>query len=218
MLIWVSVGSLVVALGLTVRWSQVRFDALGRRRGFPVISVVLCLIIGGGAAIPIGLHARTERRLNAAASTVAGIQVTVHCQTAGEATFDLGPELGYVKFGADGVPERHTVIKWEPCRELARWLRSDRKSPSRDQVIAVHVLTHEAMHMAGATDEAITECRAMQRDTAMAHRLGADPKSARALAVRYWQQVYPSMPEAYRSPDCRPGGKLDEHLPTPPWP
>jgi hypothetical protein len=216
-LIWVSAVLLVLALGLTVRWSLTRFDALGRRRGFPLISVMLCLIAGGGAAVPVGLQVRTERRLNAAASAVAGIKVTVHCQTVSEATFDLGPELGYVKFGADGVPERHTIIKWKPCRDLVSWMGSDRKRPSRDQVIAVHVLTHEAMHMAGATDEAITECRAMQRDAAMARQLGADPASAKALAVRYWQRVYPDMPDAYRSSDCRRGGELDERLPDPPW-
>jgi len=217
-LIWVSAVLLAGALGLTVRWSWTKFDALGRRRDFPAISVALCLVTGVGAAIPVGLQARTEHRLDAAASALAGVPVTVHCQTAGEASFDLGPELGYVKFGVDGVPERHTVIKWKPCHDLARWLGSDRKHPTRGQMIAVHVLTHETMHMAGATDEAITECRAMQRDTAMARRLGADPSAARALAVRYWVEIYPSMPDAYRTAECRPGGSLDEHLPDPPWP
>jgi len=217
-LIWVSAGLLIVAVGLTVRWSLTQYDALGRHRDFPVISVALCLVAGLGAAIPVGLHIRTEHRLNAAASALAGTAVTVHCQNAGEATFDLGPELGYVKFGADGVPEHHTLIKWTPCRDLAAWLGSDQTNPSRGQLIAVHVLTHETMHMAGATDEAITECRAMQRDAAMAQRLGAAPDAARALAVRYWQEIYPSMPDAYRTGDCRPGGALDEHLPDPPWP
>jgi hypothetical protein len=216
-LIWVSVGSLVIAVGLTFRWSLAKYDGLGRRRGFPSISVALCLIIAGGTAIPVGLHVRTEHQLSAAASAVAGKKVTVHCQTVGEASLDLGPELGYVKFGADGVPERRTVIKWNPCRELVHWLRSDRKHPSRDQMIAVHVLTHETMHMAGATDEAVTECRAMQRDAVMARQLGADPSAASALAARYWQQIYPSMSTAYRSADCRAGGELDEHLPDPPW-
>ena len=218
MLIWVSAAALVLAAGLTVRWFGAQYDALGRRRDFPRISVALCLVIGIGTAIPVGLHVRTEHRLDTAASALAGAPVTVHCQNASEATFDLGPELGYVKFGADGVPERHTLIKWKPCHDLAAWLGSDRKHPTRGQMIAVHVLTHETMHMAGATDEAITECRAMQRDATMARRLGADPGAARALAVRYWQEIYPSMPEAYRTGGCRSGGELDEHLPDPPWP
>jgi hypothetical protein len=217
-LIWLSAALLILAAGLTLRWSRARYDALGRPRGFPAISVGLCLILGIGAAIPVARHARTERRLNTAASAVAGTAVTVHCQTAGEATFDLGPELGYVQFGPDGVPEHHTVIKWQPCRDLASWLGSDRTRPSRGQLIAVHVLTHETMHMAGATNESVTECQAMQRDAAMARRLGTGPEAARALATRYWREIYPSMPENYRSSGCIPGGPLDEHLPDPPWP
>jgi hypothetical protein len=216
-LIWVSGALLVVAAGLAFRWSQYRYDALGRSRPFPAISVTLCLVTGVGSAIPVALHARTEHRLNAAASQLAGAEVTVHCQSVGEASVDLGPELGYVRFGADGVPERHALMKWKPCHELASWLRSDRRRPSRGQLIAVHVLTHETMHMAGTTDEAITECKAMQRDAAMAEHLGADAPAARALAIRYWLEIYPAMPDAYRTSGCAPGGPLDEHLPDPPW-
>jgi hypothetical protein len=217
-LIWLSAAALLLGVGLTVRWSLTRFDALGRSRSFPTISVVLCLVIGLGSAIPVVRHARTEHRLSAVASAMAGKPVTVHCQTAGEASLDLGPELGYVRFGADGVPEPHTVIKWKPCRDLVAWLGSDREHPTRSQMIAVHVLTHETMHMSGATDEAITECRAMQRDAAMAVRLGAEPSAALALAVRYQREIYPSMPDGYRSSGCVSGGQLDEHLPDSPWP
>lgn len=217
MLIWLSAALLVLAAGLTLRWSLARFDALGRPRPFPVISTSLCLVIGLGSAVPVGLHIRTEHRISAAASTIGGIQASVHCQSAGEATFDLGAELGYVKYGLDGVPEHHALIKWQSCRELADWIGSDHRHPSRAEVIAVHVLTHETMHMAGSTDEAVTECRAMQRDAAMARRLGADRSAADALAARYWREVYPEMPDNYRTGDCVPGGKLDEHLPDPPW-
>jgi hypothetical protein len=214
---WVSIALLVLAAVLTVRWYRARYDALGRPHGFPVIGVTLCLIAGIGSAVPVALHRRTERQLDAAASAVAGMPVSVHCQTAGEATVDAGAELGYVKFGADGVPERHTLIKWKPCHDLAAWMSSDQDRFSRGQLIAVHVLTHETMHMAGTTDEAVTECRAMQRDAVMAEKLGADPAVARAFAVRYRREIYPAMPDAYRSGECAPGGSLDEHLPDAPW-
>jgi hypothetical protein len=216
-LIWVSAAALLLTAGLTLRWTRRRYDALGRPRPFPVISVCLCLVLGVGSAIPVALHARTERRISAAASDIGGIAASVHCQTPSEATFDLGPELGYVKFGVNGVPEHHALLKWKPCHELAGWIGSDHQHPNRAEVIAVHVLTHETMHMSGTTDEAVTECRAMQRDAAMARRLGADENAAHALAVRYWREVYPAMPDNYRTGDCVPGGALDEHLPDPPW-
>jgi hypothetical protein len=219
MLIWLSAALLVLALGLTLRWARTRYDALGRPTGFPTISVGLCLVIGLGSIVPVRLHARTEHRLSAAASAIGDIHASVHCQTLGEASIDLGPELGYVKFDAAGVPEKHALIKWQQCHQLAKWLgsRSDREHPSRDEMVAVHVLTHETMHMVGSTDEAITECRAMQRDAAMARQLGDDPSEADALAVRYWQEIYPRMADNYRSSNCTRGGSLDEHLPDAPW-
>ena len=51
----------------------------------------------------------------------------------------------------------------------------------QDQVVAVHVLTHETMHMVGITNEAQTECAAVQRDAQMAVALGASPAEAQAL-------------------------------------
>jgi hypothetical protein len=47
--------------------------------------------------------------------------------------------------------------------------------------------------------------------------LGADPADALALARIYWLNDYPLMPDAYRSPECHPGGALDEHLAMAPW-
>jgi hypothetical protein len=141
----------------------------------------------------------------------------VRCQSLGGAFVDGGPELGYVRWRADGSPEPWTLIKRDQCRHLAGYLRSDKRRPSRDQVVAVHVLTHEAMHLAGVVGEAAAECAAVQRDAHTARLLGAAAPDAAALAATYWQEVYPHLPESYRSSDCRPGGALDERRPDAPW-
>jgi hypothetical protein len=83
--------------------------------------------------------------------------------------------------------------------------------------VAVHVLTHEAMHLAGLVGEAAAECAAVQRDAHTARLLGAAPADAAALAAAYWHGVYPQMPDSYRSGDCRPGGAMDERRPDAPW-
>ena len=92
------------------------------------------------------------------------------------------------------------------------WLRDN-----RDQVVVVHVLTHEAMHLAGLVAEAAAECAAVQRDAQTARLLGAAPADAAALAAAYWREVYPQLPEGYRSSDCRPGGAMDERRTDAPW-
>ncbi|WP_426595034.1 hypothetical protein ACPPVS_05540 [Cellulomonas sp. McL0617] len=212
----VLIGFLALAAVVSVRWVLTRVDALGRIAPFPKISVGLCVAIALGCAVPLVLHARLEHRLTEAASQIAGEHVHVHCQTAGETWTDAGAELGFVRWGRDGVPERRTVIKYDPCADLRSWLASDKQRPSEDQVIAVHVLTHETMHMFGITNEAQAECAAMQRDARMAQALGATPAQAQALAHRYWLDVYPRMPDGYTG-GCGPGGTWDEHLPVAPW-
>jgi hypothetical protein len=81
-------------------------------------------------------------------------------------------------------------------------------------VVAVHILTHEAMHLSGLLGEAAAESAAVQRDAHTARPAGA---AAAALAAAHWRNVYPLMPDGYRSPDCRAGGPLDERLADAPW-
>ncbi|WP_203757748.1 hypothetical protein [Cellulomonas chitinilytica] len=192
------IGFLALAAVVTIRWVLTRVDALGRVAPFPRISVGLCLAIVLGCAVPLVVHARLEHRLERAASTVAGEPVRVHCQTVGEAFVDVGSELGYVRWGEDGVPERSTLIKSHVCGDLRAWLGSSKAHPTLDQVVAVHVLTHEVMHMTGTTDEALAECAAMGRDAETAIALGASQDEAAALAQRYRTEVYPRMPDDYR--------------------
>jgi hypothetical protein len=206
-------GAAVAAIG----WGLRRTDELGRPRQFPWVTVALLLALGVGAAVPGVLRASQERRLGGAASALAGARVAVRCQSFGGAFVDAGPELGYVRWRADGHPEAWALIKRDQCRHLAAYVRSGHGRPSRDQVVAVHVLTHEAMHLSGRLDEAVAECAAVQRDAHTARLLGAGPAEAAGLAAAYWRNLYPLMPDGYRSGQCRPGGAMDERLPDAPW-
>jgi len=216
-LAWLSVALGATALAVSLRWVLTRVDALGRVRPFPTISVGMTAVAAIGCLIPVLLHARLEHRLAATASVLAGHPVDVHCQTLDQSWVSAHGELGYVEVGPDGRPQRRTVIALQACDDLSGWLGSDRRTPTRDQVIAVHVLTHEAMHMAGELDEARAECLAVQRDALTARLLGDTPAQALALARQYWRTVYPQLPDDYRSSDCGPGLPLDAHLPDAPW-
>jgi hypothetical protein len=216
-LTWLSFGLLASVAAVVVRWLAARVDAIGRRRAFPWTSIVLLAALAAATATPGVLDGVRERRLARVASAVVGAKVGVHCQSFGEAFVDAGIELGYVRYGPDGVPEHATLIKRDQCRDLAAYQRADKHDPSRAQVLAVHVLTHEAMHMAGIVEEARAECAAVQRDARTARLLGASAADARVLAGRYWRTVYPLMPESYRTPECGPGRSLDEAGPDAPW-
>lgn len=211
----------VVALGLAVltfvRWFQNRTDGLGRRRSFPAVSFALLVSAGSLAGIPVLLHGRLEARLSAVATQLVGHRVQVHCQTVSEAVFDVGTEYGYVPFDDGGRPLPRAVIKVDQCRDLDDYRRWHGTTSQERHAVAVHVLTHEAMHMRGIVDEAATECAAVQRDAVTARALGASDDNALHTATYYWQHVYPRMPDRYWSKECRPGGAMDERLAEAPW-
>ena len=218
MLTWLAVALLAGAAVVAIGWGLRRADELGRPRRFPWVTRRPAAGHGRSAPPSRGCSGpRQERRLGGAASVLAGARVAVRCQSLGGAFVDAGPELGYVRWRADGSPEPWTLIKRDQCRHLAAYARSGKRRPTRDQVVAVHVLTHEAMHLSGRLDEAVAECAAVQRDAQTARLLGAGPADAAALAAAYWRNVYPLMPDGYRSGECRAGGAMDERLADAPW-
>ena len=210
-------AALIGAGYLTIRWLLNRYDSLGRAKPFPSIAVGGLILIGTALLVPFFLRVRLEGRLETASSAIVGVPVEVDCQAFGEAFVDAGMELGYVRFSPDGVPERRTLIKRQQCKDLSDYIGGGHADVVHEQVVAVHTLTHEAIHMSGVTSEAETECVAMQRDAEMARLLGAEPADAISLARYYWDNVYPRMPEPYSSGDCRDGGALDRNLPDAPW-
>ncbi len=205
------------AVAVTGIWATRRVDALGRPRPLPVWSLTGLVVLALVCAIPGAQRRSEERRLASVATRLVGHRVHVHCQSTAGALVDAGAELGFVRYDAAGVPEPRTTLKREPCGDLKRYVASDKRRPSLAQVVAVHVLSHEAMHLRGETDEAVAECQAVQRDALTARMLGATERQAAGLARVYWQIVYPDLPDGYRTGDCHRGGSLDESLPTAPW-
>jgi hypothetical protein len=159
-----------------------------------------------------------EQRLSDVATRIVGHPVHVQCQRFTGALLDVTAEAGYVQFDADGQPSSTGRIERDTCNDLRGWLHSDKTNPTLKQVIAVHVLGHESYHLAGNRDEAATECAAMQRLADVAQWLGARPDVAREMATRYSTEVYPKMPDAYRSDECHDGGALDESPNDEQWP
>jgi hypothetical protein len=153
-----------------------------------------------------------EQEFSSVARRIAPDAAGVHCQRRSETFFDAGAGVGRVWFGPDGTPERAALLSYETCQRLAAWWRSDpvdRGSAPLDEIVALHTLTHESIHLTGERSEALTECRAMQLDEQVALTLGASPAAARQVAVRYAAEVFPRIGADYRSADCRPDGPLD---------
>jgi hypothetical protein len=216
-LTWIALALAVTAVAVTVRWAALRVDALGRVRPFPAWGVAIPAVLAVICAVPVLRQHQLENRLSAAASRLVGTAVRVHCQSLGESFVDAGAELGYVRFDAEGIPEHATTMKASQCGLLATWLSGSARTTSPEQVVAVHVLAHESMHMTGTVSESRAECSAVQRDSMTARLLGASAGEALSIARRYYTLVYPNLPDEYRDSECTAGGALDEHHAEAPW-
>jgi hypothetical protein len=138
---------------------------------------------------------------------------------------------GSVRFDATGRPADEARLQTAPCRELDALAEGRRAGAlacvvagevcgahGDDLAMAVDVLAHESWHLAGISDEALTECRALQTMAWTAGQLGVAPAAAQALAEHEYRWGYDLLPERYRSHLCADGGEWDVRPQDPVWP
>lgn len=196
---------------LVVRW------VLGRSA--PILMSICAIVLVGGGVIELRWDMQEHDFTVATQKLLGRKDVHVQCQRLTGTLIDASGTEGHVMFYPDGRPPRLAHLTYTTCHNLAKWRRGGHKATAPNaQLIAVHVLTHEAMHLTGVTNEATAECYAIQRDSQTAQLLGASRSAGDALALRYWSADYPNMRDDYRTSDCRPGGALDLHPDTPDWP
>jgi hypothetical protein len=151
-----------------------------------------------------------ERPATAAAAEISqNSRVKVVCRTWYQEIIDpMRP--GFVHADEHGKMTTTANLRRDVCNDLRDWLRSDKTSPTLNQVIAVHLVAHEAGHAGrGLVDEAETECWAVQNNAAIAEHMGANRTQARNLQIQYWNSVYPRLPSAYRTGACTEDGPFD---------
>ena len=186
------------------------------RRGTPiwVKLLLLAVLVGGPAWWLTERHDRldNEARLGEIASAIAGRDVRVRCPGVVRTVFSWDTVEGTVEFDEAGRPADETRLRVLACEELDALAEGRRvtalacaergESCGDDLARAVDVLAHESWHLAGVTDEAVAECRAVRALAWTAQRLGTTPAQGRALTARYVATGYQQLPDRYRSGTC----------------
>lgn len=156
---------------------------------------------------------RFERLLSATARQLAeNHPAKVHCNTLFDTLFDeearvmghADPKTGYI------------VIQYPLCSTLMDYLKHPYRA-SMDEIISLHILTHESMHTRGEYDEAKAECQAVQRNFRTAKLLGVPDSTAKQNALEYYKKHYLMRSDSYFSKECAPGKAMDEHLSDAVW-
>jgi hypothetical protein len=174
-------------------------------------------------AVPVSTATHSDARLAHVVAVLGGIGADVRCWSTAawrrQATAGLRePWRAYTV----GTPLLTVNLSPALCAELTR-LTKLRVPVWRDEfpdalALSVGSVAHESMHVSGIRDEAKAECEGMQTIAKAAVLLGRPPAEGRYLAVLYSNHWYPWWPSAYRSPECRNGGRLDLHTATNAWP
>ena len=159
-----------------------------------------------------------ENRLALVASEVALRDVDVSCPGFWTRLVEITPNAGWVDFDERGVPDDRTSLSAGTCASLERVWRN-RRVEGRDAEWAVVTLAHESWHLRGVTNEARTQCYAVQTVEPVARALGVPPAEARLLAVRVaFYDARMADGEYHSSAACRPGGAYDIRPGTASWP
>jgi hypothetical protein len=160
---------------------------------------------GGWESLDEETRATATRRFSSEASQIVGRAVEVKCDEKGEV-------VGVVQHadGAARVGGSVAYLTPQRCHDLYRVAFEQDDSGRAARAIAV--LAHEAWHLRGESNEARTECFALQSGVELGRRLGLSEETARQLMR---QQLVENQLRArgsleYLVPaECRDGGSLD---------
>lgn len=167
-----------------------------------IITLVLGILVGWQAWAEWQWQ-KYETKYSQAVNQVYNLPLSgIHCQRFSEDFFYARGFFGYVEQGADGSPQGTALITRQRCNDLRDWIESNKNTPTENQIVALHVLTHEAEHLAGIWSEKAAECNAMNKDYKIAMAFGATEEQGRSLAQSYYENIFPRMPSEYRDTGC----------------
>ena len=197
-----SIGFIVLAIIGFVR------PQYGERFQFDVYVGAMLIVAALLAIFPVR-HLLFEMRLARVAEELIGHEhVIVDCQSTFDSIFHLGA-AGFVYRDSGRIN-----LEVRTCRWLRGYL-DDPVGADPLELFSLHVLTHEAMHVAGIYNEKRADCSAFQRNHRTAILLGVPGNVAILNARDLHRTRAPSHP--YYSPECEPGGGMDEKLPDAVW-
>lgn len=203
---------IIVAILAIVLLYFLLWDTLVKKNQFNWFMIPLVSL----AFLPLGIMefrwSLMEAKLGTVVSEISGKKAgTVHCQRLSEAFFDTKVSVaGHVSSENPHI----AVVNYEQCQQIFSWLEQGKKMPNEEQIKALHVFTHESVHVSGEYNEAVTECTAINRDYLTVKALGGSEETGRQMASIYYETIWPKMPKEYILADCKIDATFDSVLVT----
>ena len=200
----------VTTLALYTLWMAIKTIFMKEKDKHHYISIGIFFVVTSVLSIyPVSYHLFQYKLEEAGSKLLNGKEVRVKCQTFTE-DFVGHKAAGWVYHGDNKV-----FMTFDVCSRLKRALRNP-KTADMDDLIGLQVFTHEVMHVGGEYDEVKTDCMAYQRNHRTAQFLGMSWGESVRAAIYLHKRRDPNF-VGYYSPECKPGGALDEYLEDAVW-
>ncbi len=184
-------------------------------RDYKAFDIGYLLVVGGLAylcAKPALNVWQLERSLSRHAAIFADRpNATVSCTSVLGSIFD---QYDMTRAGSAYIEEAKIIFHYGWCQHFMEYL-ADPVYVNDDELLAMHIFTHEVMHIRGEYNEQKTDCQAIQRNHLLGEQMGIDPFVAKQNALLYYNSLYSRHP--YYNPSCAPNTELDEKLSNSIW-
>ncbi|MDO9355729.1 MAG: hypothetical protein Q7T55_18660, partial [Solirubrobacteraceae bacterium] len=174
----------------------------------PAIGMLAIFLVALTALLWPQYRARvTEAKAKPLVSGLSGRDAGARCPRYITAIFT---NVGSVSFDASGRISDHTDLTGPICDGLRRFYTPEGKaemsclvtdgrcSPGALQsIVALSVVAHESMHLAGEHDESQAECRSIAAGVKTAQLVGLTPDHGRMIAWAHYTAMNPNTPEQY---------------------
>jgi hypothetical protein len=185
------------------------------------------LPVKGGDASTSRIEPRFGRAMNKLVyKSEDAAQLEVRCWSKADwpkVKYEWGGYAGNLDFAGFAYDAFRVSVAPEYCASLVD-LVYDHERPTDGVPLfraaaSVELLAHEAGHLfESETNEARTECYAVQRVAELGRILGLGREYSARLARVYWEDLYPRNPPGYKTSLCRNGGPLDLRPSSDKWP
>jgi hypothetical protein len=185
------------------------------------------LPIKGGNASTSRIEPRFGRAMNKLVyKSEDAAQIEVRCWSKKDwpkVKYEWGGYSGNLDFAGFAYDDFRVSIAPEYCASLVGLVYQHQRPtagvPLFRAAASVELLAHEAGHLfESETNEARTECHAVQQVAELGRILGLGREYSDELARVYWEDLYPRNPRAYKTSLCRNGGPLDLNPSSDEWP
>ena len=105
--------------------------------------------------------------------------------------------LGFVAYSEGNKSN----IKYAQCKKFGEFLETDKTQLTEEHVLAVGVVIHEAIHVGGEYDEAVTQCLTMKQMPDVLKQYGVSEQNSAIYADKY-REMSKRMPPEYLNGTC----------------